>query len=141
MSESVQAVLALLMIIGTIGSVLVFMNDRVNWAAFAGMVTLMLGSFGLLLWSLFRRDKAPDWLKAVRGPSFERDGLCFKVLVASVKGRCYLDLHFQTRYERPSRAMIVLQPSKGFFLIRPGLASVTVEIDCPAGGYGVASIP
>ena len=40
MSESVQAVLALLMIIGMIGSVVVFMNDRVNWPAFGGMLTL-----------------------------------------------------------------------------------------------------
>jgi hypothetical protein len=37
--------------------------------------------------------------------------------------------------------MVVLQPSKGFFLLRPGLASMTVELECPAGGYGVTSIP
>ncbi len=96
MSESIQAVLALFMIIGMVGSVLVFMNDRVNWAAFSGMLTLMFGSLGLLLWSLFRRDKAPDYLKNVRGPLLERDGFCFKVLASSVKGRCYLDLHFQS---------------------------------------------
>ena len=141
MSESVQAVLALLMIIGMIGSVIVFMSDRVNWAVFSGMLTLMLGSLGLLLWSLFRRDKAPDYLKSVPGPMLERDGLCFKMLISSVKKRCYVDLHFQSRYERPSRAMVLLQPSKGFFLVRPGLESMTVEIECPAGGYGVTSVP
>ncbi len=37
--------------------------------------------------------------------------------------------------------MVVLQPSKGFFLLRPGLASMTVEIECPSGGYGVTSVP
>jgi hypothetical protein len=37
--------------------------------------------------------------------------------------------------------MVVLQPSEGFFLVRPGLASMTVEIECPAGGYGVTSVP
>ena len=141
MSESVQAVLALLMIIGMIGSVLVFMNDRVNWPAFGGMLTLMLGSLGLLLWSLFRRDKAPDHLKQIPGKLLERDGFCFKVLAKPVKGRCYLDLYFQSRYERPCRAIVVLQPSKGFFLMRPGLASMTVDIDCPAGGFGVTSVP
>ena len=141
MSESVQAVLALLMIIGMIGSVLVFMNDRINWPAFGGMLALMLGSLGLLVWSLFRRDKAPDFLKKVPGKLLERDSLCFKVLANSVKGRCYLDLHFQGRYDRPCRAIVVLQPSKGFFLTRPGLASMTVDIDCPAGGYGVTSVP
>jgi hypothetical protein len=141
MSESVQAVLALLMIIGMVGSVFVFMNDRVNWTAFGGMLTLTTGSLGLLIWSLFRRDKVPDFLKKVPGKSLERDGFCFKVLANPVKGRCYLDLYFQSRYERPSRAIVVLQPSKGFFLMRPGLASMTVEIDCPAGGYGMTSVP
>ena len=51
MTESTQAILALLMIIGMLGSVLVFMNDRVNWAAFSGMLTLAIGSLGVLLWS------------------------------------------------------------------------------------------
>ena len=141
MSESVQAVLALLMIVGMLGSVLVFMNDRVNWPAFSVMVSLTVGSLGLLLWSLFRRDKAPDGLKPIPGRAFERDGFCFKLVAGSVKGRCHLDLHFQSRYEWPSQAMVVLQPSKGFFLVRPGLASMTVEIDCPAGGYGVTRVP
>jgi hypothetical protein len=141
MSESVQAVLALLMIIGMIGSVVVVMNDRVNWPALAGMLTLMCGSLGLLLWSLFRRDKAPDFLKKVPGRLLERDGFCFKVLANPVKGRCYLDLHFQSRYERPSRAIVVLQATKDLFVLRPGVASMTVEIECPAGGYGMTSVP
>jgi hypothetical protein len=141
MGESAQAVLALLMIVGMIGSVMVFMNDQVNWGAFAGMLALALGSLGLILWSLFRRDKAPDFLKKVGGPALEHDGFCFKLIVNPVKGRCYLDVHFQSRYERPSRARVVLQPSKGFFLTRPGLTSMTVEMECPAGGYGVTSVP
>ncbi len=141
MSESVQAVLALLMIIGLIGCILVFMNDRVNWPAFAGMLTLMFGSFGLLLWSILRRDKVPDFLRTVPGPLLERNGFCFKVFVNPVKGRCYLDLYFQSRYERPSEAIVVLQPSKGFFLVRPDLASMTIAIECPAGGFGVTRVP
>jgi hypothetical protein len=130
-----------MMIIGMVGSVLVFMNDRVNWPALAGMLSLMFGSLGILLWSLFRRDKAPDFLKTIPGRMLERDGFCFKVVVNALKGTCYLDLHFQSRYARPTRAMVVFQPSEGFFLVRPGLASMTVEIECPAGSYGVTSLP
>ncbi len=141
MSESIQAVFSLFLIIGVLGSIMVFMNDRVNWTAFSGMVALAVGSLGLLLWSLFRRDKAPDFLKKIQGRLLERDSLCFKVIANPVKGRCYLDLHFQNRYERPSQAMVVLQPSKGFFLTRPDVAGMTVEIECPAGGYGVTSVP
>ncbi len=141
MSESVQAVLALLVIIGMVGSLAAVLPLQANWSASAGFLTLMLSSLGLLLWSLFRRDKAPDFLKKVPGPALERDRFCFKVLANAVKGRCYLDLDFQSRYERPSRAIVVLQPSKGFFLMRPGLASMIVEIDCPGGGYGMTSVP
>jgi hypothetical protein len=141
MSESVQAVLAFLMIIGMVGSFMTFMSDHPNWGAFAGMLALLLGSLGVLLWSLLRRDKVPDFLKKTPGPLLERNGFCFKILTKAVKGRCYLDLHFQSRYDRPSRAIVVLQPSRGFFLLRPGLASMTVEIECPAGGYGVTSVP
>jgi hypothetical protein len=141
MSESVQAVLALLMIVGAIGCGLVFVSDRVNWAAFAGMLTLAIGNLGLLLWSLFRHDRAADFLREVEGPLFERDGFCFKPRATAVKGRCYLDLHFQSRYDRPSKAVVVLQPSRGFLLVRPDLASMTVEIDCPAGGCGITSFP
>ncbi len=141
MSESVQAVLALLMIVGMIGSVVVFTSDRVNWPAFGGMLTLAIGSLGLLIWSLFRRDKAPDFLKAVPGKMLERDGFCFKLLANPVKGRCYLDLYFQSRYEGPSRAIVVLVPTKDIFVLRPGVASMTVEIECPAGGYGMTSVP
>ena len=101
------------MIIGVFGSVVIFSNDRVNWPAFGGMLTLTIGSLGLLIWSLFRRDKVPDFLKTVPGRMLERDGFCFKVLANPVKGRCYLDLHFQSRYERPSRAIVVLQALQG----------------------------
>lgn len=141
MSESIQAVLALLMIVGGIGSALVFTNDRVNWPVFSGFLSLSIGSLGILLWSLFRRDKAPNFLKQIPGGMFERDGFCFKIIVNPVNGRCFLDLHFQSRYDRASKAMVVLQPSKGFFLTRPDLASMTVEIECPGGGYGVTQIP
>lgn len=141
MSESVQAVLALLMIVGMFGSVLVFLSDRVPWGAFAGFLSLMLGSSGLLLWSLLRRDRVPDHLKQLPGGAFERDGLCFKVIYRVAGGVCHLDLYFQTRYDRASRGMILLQPAQGFWLNRPRLRSMTLEVGCPPGGAGVVSLP
>ena len=141
MSESVQAVLALFMIIGMFGSVLGLMSDRTNWGAFAGLLSLMLGSFGLLFWSLLRRDKVPDLLVQVPGRAFERDGLCFKVSFRMVEGVCRLNLWFQTRYQGASRGMILLQPSQRFWLNRPGFGSTTVEVECPPGGTGMISLP
>lgn len=141
MSESVQAVLTLSMIVGIIGSVIAFMTDRVHWAWLASMPTLAIASLALLLWSLFRRDKMPDFLANIPGPLLERDGFCFKVATSATKGRCYVTLHFQSRYDRPSRAVVVIQPSKGFFLTRPDLGRLTLSIDCPAAGYGLAAVP
>ncbi len=129
------------MIVGIIGSFLVFVNDRVNWAMLAGMVSLATGSFGLLLWSILRRDKVPDFLGKIDGSAFERDGFCFKIGTRFDDGRCLMFVHFQTRHDHPSRMKLVLQSSQGFFLNRPNFASMTVEIDCPAGGYGVTTFP
>ncbi|WP_422926999.1 hypothetical protein [Singulisphaera sp. PoT] len=122
-------------------SVFVFSSDRPSWGAIAGCVALVIGSFGLLLWSILRRDKAPDYLRKLPGRPFERDGLCFTNYAGPSNGRCYLDVYFQSRYDQPSKAMISLQPSKGFFLNRGDLSSMTVQVECPAAGFGVTRIP
>jgi len=103
MSESAQSVLALLVIVGMVGSFSVFMNDRANWTAISGLLTLMFGSLGVLIWSLYRRDKAPDFMKNVPARMFERNGFCFGFLASAVKSRSYLDLHFQSHYARLGR--------------------------------------
>ena len=141
MSESAQAVFGLVVIVGMMGSVFAYPTDRGSWAPFVATVSITIGSLGILLWSLFRRDKAPDHLKSLPGGLFERDGFCFKLMTRPKKGRCYVDLYFQSRYDRPSHAMVVLQPSRGFFLARPDLSTMTIEVDCPAGGHGVTSVP
>jgi hypothetical protein len=129
------------MIVGIISSVFAWMSDTISWAARLGFPAMVAASLGLLVWSLLRKEKLPDFLRQGSKGVFERDGFCFALVTRSAQGLCYIDVYFQSRYDKPSRAAVVLQPSKGFFLNRPGLASMSIQVDCPAGGYGVTSIP
>lgn len=141
MSESVQAVLALVMIVGIMGSVITWSFDKIDLSTRVGFTATALGAFGLLVWSMRRRDKAPDFLKKIAPSHFERTGFCFTIGSRVDKGVAFIEIHFQNRYERASRAQVVLQPARGFFLNRPNLGTLTVEIECAGGGFGVTSVP
>ena len=135
MSESANVVVALLMIIGMFGTITIAVDDRINWPALVGTVSLMIGSIWVLLWARFRHDKAPDFMRMVPGPLLERDGFCFKLVPNPIKQRCYLNLCFQSRFEGPCRAIVVIVPTKDVFAPRPGVGSLVVEIECPLAGH------
>jgi hypothetical protein len=141
MGESAKAVLALLMIIGMLGSVFAWMTDGTTWRPLVGFPALALGALGLLVWSLMRKDKFPDLLKKRHGSYFEREGFCFAIVPVASNGECRLDIYFQNRFDRSSRAQVVMRPSQQFFLNRRPIETLTVEIDCPGGAYGVARVP
>jgi hypothetical protein len=141
MGESAKAVLALVMIIGMLGSVLAWMMDGSTWRSLAGFPTMALGALAILLWSLTRKDKFPDLLRKACGGYFERDGFCFAIIPVASEGQCRLDVYFQNRFERDCRAQVVIRPSQQFFLNRRPIESLTVEIECEGGAYGVARVP
>jgi hypothetical protein len=141
MSESVQAVLGVVLIFGTVGSVMVLGFDGVPLVVRLVVPGVTAASLGGLVWSMVRKDKAPDYLRQVSRKFFEKDGFCF-ALTNRVDGRrCLLLLFYQSRYDRPSRARVVIRPSRGFFLTRPDLESITLTVECPAGGFGVVRFP
>ena len=142
MGESAKAVLALVVIVGLVGSLMAWWTmDTVNWPARLGFPTAGLASLGLLLWAVMRRDKAPDFLRQVAGSYFENGGFCFAI-VPAIRERTYrLDIYYQNRYERPCRARVIMQPSLQFFLNRRPIGSITVAIECGGGSFGVASVP
>jgi hypothetical protein len=141
MGESAKSVLAIVMIIGMVGSVFAWMTDGTTWRSLAGFPALALGALGLLVWSLTRKDKFPDLLRQRHGSYFERDGFCFAITPAASNGECRLDFYFQNGFDRSSRAQVVMRPSQQFFLNRRPIETLTVEIDCPGGAYGVARVP
>ena len=104
MGESAKPVLALFMGIAMIGTVLAWMTDGATSKLKASFPALAVGSLGILLWSLTRKHKFPDFLRKTCGGYFERDGFCFAILPAATKGEGRLDVYFQNRFENPCRA-------------------------------------
>ncbi len=141
MGESAKAVVALVMIVGMFGSALSWMMDDSTLGARLGFPAAALGSLGVLIWSLTRKDRAPDLLRGVTRPYFERDGFCFAIVPATTDRSARLDIYYQNRYERPCRAQVVLNPSQQFFLNRRPVGSFRVEVECEGGAFGVISMP
>ena len=141
MSESLKALLAVILIGCILASVLVWMDDHPNWKARIGFLLGAAVALLIILWALYRRDKAPDFLRQVAGGYFERTGFCFAIVPTVQQGTCFLNLFFQNRYSKACRAQVVIHPSQGFFLIRRDLDSLVVEIACEGGAFGVTRIP
>ena len=73
MGESAKATIALVMIVCLIGSAFALFDEPQNWhwAARIGFPFGAVLSVGILLWSMRRRDRAPDFLGQVAGRYFE----------------------------------------------------------------------
>jgi hypothetical protein len=90
----------------------------------------------------FRKDRAPDYLSALGGVYYDRNGFCFKISTDVIDGCCYIRITFQTRFERGCRATIVLKPAVVFGVFeRSDFVGGVFEVDCPGGGYGVTTAP
>ena len=84
MNQSVKSVIALFIVITFITSFIGWLNlpDDKDVKFWLKVSTLPCIAFiGLLVWADFRRDKVPDFLRKTVGGYFERDGLCFAILV------------------------------------------------------------
>ncbi len=78
MGESTKSVCALLMIVGVIGAALAWTADHpdaTTWGFRIGAPTVAILALGLLLGLHFRADVEPDYLRAITGTYFNRDGL------------------------------------------------------------------
>jgi len=142
-----KSVLALMILVCLIASVVGWTTrgiegvpDSQFWMRTSGII--LLPAIALLVWAEFRRDAAPDFLKAYVKRYFERDGFCFVVLPSIQEGRFFWQVMFQNRYERPCKALVAFRPATRFVGFgRADLAEVRVEIDCDAGGFGCATVP
>src|SRR4051794_21970080 len=108
MSESGKSLLAVGFIGFTIASLICWFaaapGATPGWALLVGLPLAAPACLGLLLWALFRKDRAPDFLRQRFGAYFERSGFCFAVTCASEGVLAFLDLYYQNRYERPCQA-------------------------------------
>ena len=149
MGQSVQAILQLFTLALTITGILAWgaprHPDRVVWALRLGCPI----GVALFAWMFVRvknrRENLPDLLAQAfgRGRYFERDGLCFAFRpVLTTDGRCWMQVYFQNRYERPCVARIVLRPpSRTFWIGRWPMQAIDVTVECDGAAFGVHRTP
>lgn len=121
------------------------MDDKIGFVQAApifckyGLPVLCIAAIGLFLKIHFRADLVPDYLSS-RGSFFNRGGFCFQVYPTVADGRCVFMIWFQNQYEKPLVGRIALRPARGFFLGRPKMDPILVEIDSPPAAYGMARV-
>ena len=143
MGESVKSFCALLMIAGSGVAAVVWTAeppDAATWAFRIGAPLTVILALGLILKLEFRADRERDYLRALAGSYFNRDGFCFAFVVTAVDGVAHLHAYFQSQRDKPSVGRIALRPARGFFLTRAKIDAITFEIDCPPAGFGFARI-
>ena len=95
----------------------------------------------LILKLHFRADLARDYLRAIAGKYFNRDGFCLALDVVAIDGIAYLTVLYQNQYDCPCRGHIAVRPARGFWMTRSEIQTIGMEIDCDAAGFGVARSP
>ena len=139
MGESTKAVCTLVMIIGVFAAVFGWSADRpteTEWGLRIGGPAAASMAIIIILALHFRADLAHDYLRPITGSYFNRDGFCFALVATAVDGIAYLDVYFQTQFDRPCQGRIAVRPARGFFLTRAKIDTITFDIDCPAAGFG-----
>ena len=140
MGETAKSVLALVMIIGMVGSVMAWMMDGTTWRTLAGFPAMAPERWDPAVVINAERQVSRS-LAEVMQRLFERDGFCFAIIPVASEGQCRLDVYFQHRFDRHCRAQVIIRPSQQFFLNRRPIETLTVEIECEGGAYGVARVP
>jgi hypothetical protein len=144
MGESVKALCSLFMIVAAIVSAVAWFDDQPNqttWILRIASPLVAVSSLAALLKLHLRSDVAHDYLRDTTGGYFNRDGFCFAFLAEVVDGVCHLRAYYQNQYEHPCIGRIALRPARGFFLTRAKIETITFEIACDAGAFGVATLP
>ncbi len=143
MVESIKSVCSLVFIVAAIATFFLWIKERPDQATWIARVVapiVGLAAIGLLLKLHFRPDLAPDYLKALSGTYFNRDGFAFALSANPVDGVCMLTAHFMNQYDRPCTGCIAVRPGKGFWLNRAEIPTLTYQIPCDPGAFGVARI-
>jgi len=141
MGQSAIAVVALVFIVFSIAAAVAWVVAEWHLFIEVGLTLGALASFSALVYSMTRRDMAPDFLRRVTRSYFERDGFTFAIVPQARDGVCYMRILFQNRFSEPCEAQVVLKPSRQFFMTRRPIDQVAVGIKCDGGAFGDASVP
>src|SRR5262245_15318510 len=103
------------MIVGIFAAALSWTSDRTEattWGFRIGGPATTILALGLLLKLHFRRDHEPDYLRALTGTYFNRDGFCFSFVVTAVDGIAYMSAYFQTQRDKRCFGRIAMRPAR-----------------------------
>jgi hypothetical protein len=145
MSESIKAVLSLILIVAIIVAVLFWWDDRPNQTAWivriASSVTVVIALAGLMALH-WRKDVVADYLRPICGDRFfNRDGFSFAFSAVEKDGVCQFVAYFQNQQDQPSLGRITLRPARGFFLTRAKIEAISFDIECEPAAFGIATVP
>lgn len=140
MREFLKGICVFVILVGTIAAALAWIADRQIWGLRLALPTAVFAAVVIFLFIHFRRDEVPDYLHHFFGTFFDRDGFCFFLTANAENGICFFDLFFQNKYEQPCTGRVAVRPARNL-LRRPDIETVTHEIDCEGGAYGVARMP
>lgn len=144
LGESTKAVLSLVLIGALVVSAIAWSNDRPDntaWMLRFASPFVGLCALGAILKLHFRRDAAPDYLHELAGSYFNRDGFCFAITSDATNGVAYLVAYFQNQYEQSCVGKIALRPERGLFSGKAAIEAITIDVQCPAAGFGVLRLP
>jgi hypothetical protein len=144
MGESFKAVCAFILIVATIVAAVVWTDTRpteTTWITRGVSSLVAVMTLTTLVALQLRRDAAHDYLHDAAGSYFNRGGFCFAFEAVAENGVCYFRAHYQNQFERPCIGQIAVRPARGFWLTRARIETMTFQIDCDAGAYGVATLP
>jgi hypothetical protein len=128
MGESTKSVCALLMIVGVIAAAVAWTVDRpdaTTWGFRIGGPFFALLALGVILKLHFRTDREHDYLRALTGTYFNRNGFCFAFVVTNIDGIAFMDAYFQTQRDTRCVGRIALRPARGFFMTRAKIDAIT----------------
>lgn len=142
MSEFIKSVCVIVIVVASSVAGVAWIDD--GWGPIWKTLRIACPAVALLALALFlklhlRPDIAYDYLRELGGSYFNRGGLCFLANVTAEGETAYLNIYFQNQYEGSCQGRISVRPGRGFWMKRPKVAPVTVEVDCGSGAFGRAS--
>lgn len=143
MGESFKAVCCLVLMVSAIWGAVTWVLDPgpLMWVLRIGLPLLAISMIVVLFSLQMRSDLVPDYLGKQFTNYYNRDGFCFSLAVDEAHGVCNMLLYFQNQYAHPCRARVAVRPARGFFLQRPDIETLLIDIDVEPAAFGIASSP
>lgn len=142
--ETAKIAWTLVFIVATLIALICIFHDRpddlTRQVLAVSSIVVAIAAIALLK-RIFRVDLLPDYLSSMHKEFFNQGGFCFSIEAQARDGICHFVTHYQNQYLRPCIGRIALRPAPGFFLNRSNICSVTFEVQCDAGAFGIVSAP